>query len=171
MIVLDFTHPFLLTDLIIPANEIFSAVSVDGWLDEKHGSTRFAYSTEIENRSLVLNDLTPSSLIRYVRLSFITRECRRSAITFMPGQFYGSRFFSPWQIYHSSISPNEENPYANSLQSTLDKQSMDFNDLESLALQFHTNYQSNLARLKKILKKQPNVVNAYPLYEVRKIIR
>jgi hypothetical protein len=166
LIVLDFSHPFLLTDLIVPANEAFSAVSIDGWLDEKQGLTRFAYSTEIENRSLVLNDLTPSSLIRYVRLSFTTRECRRSAITFMPGQFYGTRFFSPWQLYHQSILCNEEDPCANSLQSTLDKQSMDLNELDSLALQLHTRYQSNLAQLKKVLKKQPNVLNAYQLYEV-----
>jgi hypothetical protein len=101
--VLDFEVPFLLTDLIVPANEVFSAVAVDGWLqDEKHSSIRFAYSTEIENRSLILNDLTSNQLIRHLRLSFTVRDSRRSSTTFMLGHFYGTRFFSPWQIYGAS---------------------------------------------------------------------
>lgn len=87
----------------MPANELFSAVAIDGWLqDEKHATIRFAYSTEIENRSLVLNDLTSSQLIRYIRLSFTTRDSRRSSTTFMLGHFYGTRFFSPWHLYSTT---------------------------------------------------------------------
>lgn len=114
-IILDFEVPFLLTDLIVPANEVFSAIAVDGWLqdDEKHSSSiRLAYSTEIESRSLVLNDMTPNQLVRFVRLSFTIRDCRQTA-TFMLGHFYGTRFFSPWQIY---TAPEMFEPQVNRVQ-------------------------------------------------------
>lgn len=99
-ITIDLQVPTLLTDIVIPSNEIFTVVTVDGYL-QKHSTnvTRFAYSTEIERRSLVLNDIEPTQIVRYLKISFITRESRKSKVHFMPGNFYGLRCFSPWQAY------------------------------------------------------------------------
>ncbi|KAI6202917.1 hypothetical protein M3Y94_00496300 [Aphelenchoides besseyi] len=171
-IVLDFRNPFILTDFLIPANEIFSAVAVDGWIeDEKNGTIRFAFSTDIENRSLCLSDLPTTSLIRYVRVSFTVRESRRSTVTFTLGNFYGIRFFSPWQLYacnglwnatkYWNFEQTEDmdselfpfiDPCANALKFALAHQELNFRDLNLLVQQLLLRYQTNVAQFKRLMK-------------------
>ena len=100
-VVVDFGARVCLTDLYVPANAAFSAIAIDEWDMEKRAALeqRLAFSTEIENRSLVVTDT--SKLVRALRITFTMREIKNAATTFQLGAFYGTRFFSPWQIYAS----------------------------------------------------------------------
>ncbi|KAI6182687.1 hypothetical protein M3Y97_00407500 [Aphelenchoides bicaudatus] len=92
----------------------------------------------------------------------------------MIGQFFGTRFFSPWQLYgtagvfeaptEESNSPQLKDPFADVLRFALDQQKMNFKELDASIAKLFTRYQSNVCQLKKALK-QPGLVNVQRLYQ------
>ena len=73
-VVLDFGHATLLTDVIIPACNDLASLSIDVWVQgEEIDGQRLVVSSDIGNRSLVLNDLLPPPVCRYVKV--ISAEC------------------------------------------------------------------------------------------------
>lgn len=70
-VVLDFGHPVLLTDVLIPACNDVVSVTLDVWLtSEDADGTRLVVAMDIGTRNLVLNDLQPPPLCRYIKVCF-----------------------------------------------------------------------------------------------------
>ena len=68
-VVLDFGKPVLLTDLIIPACGDLASLSIDVWIQaEETDGHRLVVSTDIGIRSLLMNNLMPAPLCRYLKV-------------------------------------------------------------------------------------------------------
>ena len=71
--VLDFGRPILLTDVIIPACSDLASLSVDIWMTgEEIDGQRLVVTTDIGIRSLVMNDLMPAPLCRYLKVRVLS---------------------------------------------------------------------------------------------------
>uniref|UniRef100_A0A1I7RY28 Baculoviral IAP repeat-containing protein 6 n=1 Tax=Bursaphelenchus xylophilus TaxID=6326 RepID=A0A1I7RY28_BURXY len=153
--VLDLHLPTLITDFIIPANEIMSAVSVDGWLDDERRKSRIAYSTEIERRSLVLKNMNSPDLVRYIRLSFTIRDSRKNRTAFMVGNFYGIRFVSPWNIYNHECEDEL-------LDAALKMNCIGLKDVEKATVRLRRRYETLASQAKKLLTQgTPDAMKTY----------
>ncbi len=68
-VVLDFGKPVLLTDVIIPACGDLASLSIDVWIQgEETDGHRLVVSTDIGIRSLLMNNLMPPPLCRYLKV-------------------------------------------------------------------------------------------------------
>ena len=69
-VVLDFGKPVMLTDLVIPACNDLASLCIDSWVQsEEVDGQRLVVTTDIGYRSLVLNDLMPPPICRYLKVS------------------------------------------------------------------------------------------------------
>lgn len=72
-ITLDFGQPVLLTDVLIPICSDLVSISIDLWLKgEDIDGLRLVVSTDIGSRNLVLSNLQPPPLCRYMKVSVFT---------------------------------------------------------------------------------------------------
>lgn len=70
-VTLDFGSPIMLTDLVIPACEDLVSLYIDIWcFEEDADSVRLANTTDIGTKSLVLSDLQPPPICRYLKVIF-----------------------------------------------------------------------------------------------------
>lgn len=68
-VTLDFGKPVLLTDIIIPSCSDLVTASIDIWLKgEDVDEKRLVVATDIGTRNLLLTDLQPPPLCRYVKV-------------------------------------------------------------------------------------------------------
>lgn len=68
-VVLDFGGPILLTDLVIPPCSDLALLSIDIWLHrEEADGERLVVATDISLRSLIINDLQPPPICRYLKV-------------------------------------------------------------------------------------------------------
>ena len=66
---LDFGKPVLLTDIIVPACGDLASLSIDTWVEgEEVDGQRLVVSTDIGIRSLVMNELMPPPVCRYLKV-------------------------------------------------------------------------------------------------------
>lgn len=71
-VTLDFGQPVLLTDIMIPASHDLVSISIDLWLkNEEADGLRLVVSSDIGSRDLILSDLQPPPLCRYMKVIFI----------------------------------------------------------------------------------------------------
>ena len=71
-VVLDFGHAILLTDLVIPSCNDLASLSIDIWIQgEEVDGQRLVVSTDIGMRSLIMNDITPPPICRYLKVCII----------------------------------------------------------------------------------------------------
>ncbi|KAG1667328.1 Baculoviral IAP repeat-containing protein 6 [Nymphon striatum] len=98
-VVLDFGHPILLTDLIIPCCHELVSLSVDVWVQsEETDGQRLIVSTDIGARSLIMNDLHPPTYCRYLKITIIGRYGMNTTRCRIPiGYFYGHTYILPWE--------------------------------------------------------------------------
>lgn len=69
-VTLDFGQPILLTDVMIPACHDVVSLSIDLWLkSEETGVLRLVVASDIGSKDLVLSDLQPPPLCRYMKVS------------------------------------------------------------------------------------------------------
>ena len=69
-VVLDFGRCVLLTDILIPACTDLASLSIDTWVHgEEVDGKRLLVATDIGIRSLVMNDLMPPPVCRYLKVS------------------------------------------------------------------------------------------------------
>ncbi len=69
-VVIDFGRAVYLTDLLIPANEQLSSLSLDVWLHyEDIDGQRLAHVTDIATRPVILCDLQPPPVCRYLKIA------------------------------------------------------------------------------------------------------
>ncbi|CAL8111027.1 unnamed protein product [Orchesella dallaii] len=98
-VVLDFGSPILLTDMIIPACSDLVSLSIDIWLHrEDTDGQRLVVASDIGSRSLVICDLQPPPVCRYLKLTTIGRYGMGTTRCRIPlGMFYG----------HSTVLPSD----------------------------------------------------------------
>lgn len=69
-VVLDFGSPVMLTDMIVPACCDLVLLSVDVWLcSEEQDGQRLVVASDIATKALVLSDLQPPPICRYLKVS------------------------------------------------------------------------------------------------------
>ncbi|XP_055591797.1 baculoviral IAP repeat-containing protein 6-like isoform X1 [Uranotaenia lowii] len=90
-ITLDFGAPIMLTDLIIPACSDLASLFIDIWcFEEEADSVRLVVSLDIGSRTLVLSDLQPPPICRYLKITITGRYGMSATRCRMPmGSFYG----------------------------------------------------------------------------------
>ncbi|ELT93547.1 hypothetical protein CAPTEDRAFT_223860 [Capitella teleta] len=67
-VVLDFEHPVLLTDVVIPACADLASISVDIWVaGEEVDGQRLVLSSDIGLRSLILSDIMPPPICQFLK--------------------------------------------------------------------------------------------------------
>ena len=70
---LDFGQPILLTDVVIPACGDLASISVDIWVTgEEVDGQRLVVSSDIGLRSLIMNDIMPPPICRYLKVSALS---------------------------------------------------------------------------------------------------
>lgn len=96
-VTLDFGHPILLTDILIPACHDLVSVSIDIWnKGEDIDATRLVIASDIGTRNLVLNDLQPPPLCRYLKITAVGRYGMSTTRCRIPvGYFYGHLIVLP----------------------------------------------------------------------------
>lgn len=90
-VTLDFGYPILLTDLVIPACSDLASLTIDVWCFEEDGdSVRLAVSQDIGIKALILSDLQPPPVCRYLKITFMGRYGMSATRCKLPmGTFYG----------------------------------------------------------------------------------
>nr|XP_022908652.1 baculoviral IAP repeat-containing protein 6 isoform X2 [Onthophagus taurus] len=99
-VVLDFGQPTLLTDVMIPAYHDLVSISIDLWLkNEETDVLRLVVSSDIGSRDLVLTDLQPPPLFRYMKITAVGRYGMSTTRCRIPiGNFYGHIIVLPKEI-------------------------------------------------------------------------
>lgn len=68
--ILDFGKPVLLTDVIIPLCGDLASLSIDVWVKgEEIDGQRLVVASDIGVRSLVMNNIMPPPVCRYLKVS------------------------------------------------------------------------------------------------------
>ncbi|XP_036324883.1 baculoviral IAP repeat-containing protein 6 isoform X2 [Rhagoletis pomonella] len=90
-VVLDFGSPILLSDLVIPACDELASLHIDIWcFDEEADSVRLVVASDISTKTLVLSDLQPPPICRYMKITIIGRIGMSATKCKIPiGSFYG----------------------------------------------------------------------------------
>lgn len=83
-VTLDFGRPVLLTDALIPTCSDLASLSIDIWtLGEEVDGRRLVVATDISTHSLILHDLLPPPVCRFMKVcSARTRAARRASLSF-----------------------------------------------------------------------------------------
>ncbi|KAF5297110.1 hypothetical protein FQA39_LY02690 [Lamprigera yunnana] len=116
-VILDFGQPVLLTDVLIPACHDLVSISLDLWIKgEDIDATRLVIATDIGSRNLVLNDLQPSPLCRYMKITAVGRYGMSTTRCRIPvGYFYGHLIVLPEEVpvdqiqSSTAVTPDMEN--------------------------------------------------------------
>lgn len=90
-VTLDFGYPVLITDIIIPACNDLASLTIDTWcFDEESDCVRLAVSQDIGAKALILSDLQPPPVCRFLRMTFMGRYGMSATRCKLPmGMFYG----------------------------------------------------------------------------------
>lgn len=107
-VVIDFGFPVALSDVMIPACSELASLSIDVWLHkEQKDSKRICVSADINQNAVLLNDLQPAPLCRYVKLIFVAHSTNIVKAKIPVGYFFGYPhvFSSPSQSTDLSTTP------------------------------------------------------------------
>jgi len=90
-VVLDFGQHILLTDLVIPSCDELTSLNIDIWcFDEETDCTRLVQVNDIQTKTLVLSDIQPAPICRYLKLTIIGRIGMSATKCKVPlGRFFG----------------------------------------------------------------------------------
>ncbi|XP_057657017.1 baculoviral IAP repeat-containing protein 6 isoform X1 [Diorhabda carinulata] len=149
-ITLDFGKPVLLTDVFIPFCADLVTLTIDIWLKgEDVDETRLVVAMDIGTRNLLLTDLQPPPLCRYMKITVVGRYGMSTVRCRIPlGYFYG-------HITVMSDETSPEIPQSSNTTSTpdLDKQ---LGILSKLFEDINCRYSLACSKLKELL--QPFIV-------------
>ncbi|XP_046485616.1 baculoviral IAP repeat-containing protein 6 isoform X2 [Neodiprion pinetum] len=100
-VVLDFGSPVLLTDLMIPSCSDLVSLSIDIWTkSEESDGTRLFVAGDIGTKPLVVSDLQPPPVCRYLKITTIGRYGMSTTRCKIPlGMFYGHMLVLPGEDY------------------------------------------------------------------------
>ncbi|XP_069036040.1 baculoviral IAP repeat-containing protein 6 isoform X3 [Lepisosteus oculatus] len=98
-VTLDFGRPVLLTDVLIPTCGDLASLSIDIWtLGEEVDGRRLVVATDISTHSLILHDLLPPPVCRFMKITVIGRYGSTNARAKIPlGFYYGHTYILPWE--------------------------------------------------------------------------
>ncbi|XP_039995720.1 baculoviral IAP repeat-containing protein 6 [Xiphias gladius] len=98
-VTLDFGRPVLLTDVLIPTCSDLASLSIDIWtLGEEVDGRRLVVATDISTHSLILHDLLPPPVCRFMKITVIGRYGSTNARAKIPlGFYYGHTYILPWE--------------------------------------------------------------------------
>ncbi|XP_028983369.1 baculoviral IAP repeat-containing protein 6 isoform X2 [Betta splendens] len=98
-VTLDFGRPVLLTDALIPTCGDLASLSIDIWtLGEEIDGRRLVVATDISTHSLILHDLLPPPVCRFMKITVIGRYGSTNARAKIPlGFYYGHTYILPWE--------------------------------------------------------------------------
>ncbi|KAG8504819.1 Baculoviral IAP repeat-containing protein 6, partial [Galemys pyrenaicus] len=98
-VTLDFGRPILLTDVLIPTCGDLASLSIDIWtLGEEVDGRRLVVATDISTHSLILHDLIPPPVCRFMKITVIGRYGSTNARAKIPlGFYYGHTYILPWE--------------------------------------------------------------------------
>ncbi|XP_056147249.1 baculoviral IAP repeat-containing protein 6 [Lampris incognitus] len=98
-VTLDFGRPVLLTDALIPTCGDLASLSIDIWtLGEEVDGRRLVVATDISTHSLILHDLLPPPVCRFMKITVIGRYGSTNARAKIPlGYYYGHTYLLPWE--------------------------------------------------------------------------
>ncbi|XP_062579414.1 baculoviral IAP repeat-containing protein 6-like [Saccostrea cucullata] len=98
-VTLDFGKPIVLTDVVIPACTDLASLSIDVWVQgEELDGQRFVVASDIGVRSLIMTDIMPPVVCRYLKITTIGRFGSGSTRSKIPiGAFYGHSCLLPWE--------------------------------------------------------------------------
>ncbi|XP_068618996.1 baculoviral IAP repeat-containing protein 6 isoform X2 [Battus philenor] len=90
-IVLDFGHTFRLTDVIIPSCSDLVTLGIDLWVaSEETDCVKLAFATDIASKHLILTDIQPPPLCRFLKITTIGRYGMSAMKCKIPlGWFFG----------------------------------------------------------------------------------
>ncbi|XP_054832768.1 baculoviral IAP repeat-containing protein 6 isoform X2 [Eublepharis macularius] len=96
-VTLDFGRPILLTDVLIPTCGDLASLSIDIWtLGEEIDGRRLVVATDISTHSLILHDLIPPPVCRFMKITVIGRYGSTNARAKIPlGFYYGHTYILP----------------------------------------------------------------------------
>ncbi|XP_043255701.1 baculoviral IAP repeat-containing protein 6 [Colletes gigas] len=150
-VILDFGSPVLLTDLMIPCCGDLASLSIDIWTkSEEVDGTRLIVAGDIENKPLVVCDLQPPPVCRYLKITTIGRYGMSPTMCKIPlGMFYGHMVVLPGEDYAEL---NDTSPifdiFDPSVQATIDTQC---NILSALAEDVQCRFSLATEKLKSLL--------------------
>uniref|UniRef100_A0A8D8V1I0 Dual E2 ubiquitin-conjugating enzyme/E3 ubiquitin-protein ligase BIRC6 n=1 Tax=Cacopsylla melanoneura TaxID=428564 RepID=A0A8D8V1I0_9HEMI len=100
-LVLDFGRPILLTDLLIPACSELLSLSIDIWnRSEEADAIRLVVTPDIALKNLILSDIQPPPICRYLKITTIGRYGMSTAKCKIPvGSYYGHTLVLPGEDY------------------------------------------------------------------------
>uniref|UniRef100_A0A8B9GLS2 Dual E2 ubiquitin-conjugating enzyme/E3 ubiquitin-protein ligase BIRC6 n=1 Tax=Amazona collaria TaxID=241587 RepID=A0A8B9GLS2_9PSIT len=98
-VTLDFGRPVLLTDVLIPTCGDLASLSIDIWtLGEEVDGRRLVVATDISTHSLILHDLLPPPVCRFMKITVIGRYGSTNARAKIPlGFYYGHTYILPFE--------------------------------------------------------------------------
>ncbi|RLV98685.1 hypothetical protein DV515_00010556 [Chloebia gouldiae] len=98
-VTLDFGRPLLLTDVLIPTCGDLASLSIDIWtLGEEVDGRRLVVATDISTHSLILHDLLPPPVCRFMKITVIGRYGSTNARAKIPlGFYYGHTYILPYE--------------------------------------------------------------------------
>ncbi|XP_064411867.1 baculoviral IAP repeat-containing protein 6 isoform X3 [Latimeria chalumnae] len=98
-VTLDFGRPVLLKDVLIPTCGDLASLSIDVWtLGEEVDGRRLVVATDISTHSLILHDLLPPPVCRFMKITVIGRYGSTNARAKIPlGFYYGHSYILPWE--------------------------------------------------------------------------
>ena len=133
-IIIDFGFPVAITDIMIPACSELSSLSIDYWtFKEQKDSKRLCVSTNVYQNSILLNELQPPVVCRYIKLIFVSQSANVVKAKIPIGYYFGYP-----QIFCN------ENAIAETGLSYL-------NHLEKLYEDNHCHYSMSIGKLRELL--------------------
>ncbi|XP_076233643.1 BIR repeat containing ubiquitin-conjugating enzyme [Calliopsis andreniformis] len=150
-IILDFGSPVLLTDLMIPCYSDLASLTIDIWTtSEEVDGTRLIVVSDIGSKPLVVNDLQPPPVCKYLKITIIGRHGMSPTTCKIPvGKFYGHMVVLPGEDYaESNSSPTFDSTLDPTVRATIDKQC---NILSALAEDVQCRFSLATERLKSLL--------------------
>ncbi len=110
-VTLDFGYHVLLTDIIIPACNDLASLTIDAWsFEEDNDCVRLAVSQDISMKALILSDLQPPPVCRFLRITFMGRYGMSATRCKLPmGSFYGHVVILEKDSYADPVMKNVKN--------------------------------------------------------------
>lgn len=106
-VLIDFGFPVVLTDVMIPACGELSSLSIDVWLQkEQKDSKRLCVSTDINQNAILLNDLQPAPVCRFLKLIFVAHSTNIVKAKIPIGYFFGY----PQVLFNQNTETTPTNP-------------------------------------------------------------
>ncbi|XP_072390491.1 dual E2 ubiquitin-conjugating enzyme/E3 ubiquitin-protein ligase BIRC6 [Diabrotica undecimpunctata] len=151
-ITLDFGKPVLLTDVFIPFCSDLVTLTIDIWLKEEDvDETRLVMAMDIGTRNLLLTDLQPPPLCRYMKITVVGRYGMSTVRCRIPlGYFYGHITVMPDEICPDIAQTSTNNAPTSDLDKQLEILSKLFEDISC-------RYSLACSKLKELL--QPFIVS------------